>query len=105
MHDENGTRSPFPLKDGCQVSITTGHPRSYFTAVILFEDAPTTFAEFNRTNDGTSIPALAPFTNLFTKGSACVPVSVVGTGLAEAKNGTNATILVQFNGGDGNLYQ
>ncbi|KIJ38191.1 hypothetical protein M422DRAFT_259099 [Sphaerobolus stellatus SS14] len=99
----NGTRSPFPLKDGW-VSITTGHPKSCFTVVVSFEISPSTFAEFYKTTNGTDIPALHPFTNLCTKDSLCIPVNVADTGLPEAKNGTNATSL-QFNSGDGNLFQ
>ncbi|KIJ45495.1 hypothetical protein M422DRAFT_120675, partial [Sphaerobolus stellatus SS14] len=98
----NGTRNPFPLTDGW-VSITSEHPKSFFIVVVSFDEDPTTFSEFNTTSNGTKIPPLEPFTNLFSTGDACVPVNVGATGFA--KNGTNATILVQFDGGDGDLFQ
>jgi hypothetical protein len=39
------------------------------------------------------------------QGDACFPVNISSLGLPEVQNGANATIMVQFNGGDGDLFQ
>ncbi len=35
----------------------------------------------------------------------CIPVDIAALGINGVQNGTKATIMVQFNGGDGELYQ
>ncbi|KAF8587337.1 hypothetical protein K439DRAFT_1338632 [Ramaria rubella] len=97
-------RSEFPLSGG-MVSITSEHPQSDIDILISFDANPTMFGEFNQTASGTTIPFLLPFTKMNAQGDACFPVNISSLGLSEAQNGANATIMVQYNGGDGELYQ
>jgi hypothetical protein len=118
-------RSQFPLSGGI-VSITSEHPkadgelhpwillamttdqisRSLLVDILISFDAnPTTFGNFNKTSSGATIPFLMPFTTMNAQGDACFPVNISSLGVSEAQNGVNATIMVQFNGGDGQLYQ
>jgi len=100
----SNNRSQFPLSGGI-VSITSEHPKADVDILISFDSDPTTFAEFNKTSSGQSIPFLMPFTVMNAQGDACFPVNISSLGVSQAQNGANATIMVQFNGGDGELYQ
>ncbi|KAF8587344.1 hypothetical protein K439DRAFT_1256086, partial [Ramaria rubella] len=100
----SNNRSQFPLNGGF-VSITSEHPTADVDILISFDSDPTTFANFNKTDAGESIPFLMPFTVMNAQGDACFPVNVSSVNLPEAKDGANATIMVQFNGGDGELFQ
>jgi len=97
-----GARSPFPL-DGGFVDITSEHPSAVVLIEISFDQNPTTFVQFNTTDNGTTYPPLVPTFTMNYEGELCVPVDseVVGIPIL---NGTNATIQVFFNGGDGQLY-
>ncbi|KZT51065.1 hypothetical protein CALCODRAFT_153824 [Calocera cornea HHB12733] len=97
-----GARSPFPLDSGF-VDITSEHPSAIVGFYISFDADPTTFVQFNTTDNGTSYPMLKPFFSMNWEGELCLPVDAESVGLPIV-NGTNATIQVQFNGGDGNLF-
>jgi hypothetical protein len=43
--------------------------------------------------------------NQIPEGAACWNVDVSALNVTEAKDGTNATIVIIFDGGDGTLYQ
>ncbi|GJJ09956.1 hypothetical protein Clacol_004180 [Clathrus columnatus] len=66
---------------------------------------PTTFAQFNHTANGTTYPFLTPFTVMHAQGDACFPVNASALGISEVHNGADATIMVQFDGPDGVLFQ
>jgi len=72
---------------------------------ISFNEDPTKFSDFNTSSDGSKVPFLVPFIDMNAQGDACVPVNVSALSLPQAKDGANATIMVQFNGGDGDLFQ
>ncbi|KAF8529481.1 hypothetical protein JB92DRAFT_671243 [Gautieria morchelliformis] len=97
-------RTQFPINNGI-VSITSEHPKANVDILISFDSNPTTFQQFNTTSSGQSIPFLLPFTQMNAQGDACFPVNISSLGLPEVQNGANATIMVQFNGGDGDLFQ
>lgn len=42
---------------------------------------------------------------MHAQGDACFPVNADSLGISEIHNGANATIMVQFDGPDGLLYQ
>jgi len=100
------SRSEFPL-GAAIVSITSEHPMAQIAIGMSFKADPTTFSDFfNETSsDGMIIPFLTPYTVMHAQGDACFPVNPSGLGVPEAKDGANATILVQFDGPDGILYQ
>ncbi|KAG8907765.1 hypothetical protein FRB99_002264 [Tulasnella sp. 403] len=99
-----GSRSLFPLSGG-MVDINSHHQSSEFVTLISFDANPTSFSEFNTTSSGQNIPFLIPFVKLQGTGTVCMPVNIAALNIQGVTNGTNATIQVQFNGGDGNLYQ
>ncbi|KAI7868438.1 hypothetical protein BDF14DRAFT_1724581 [Spinellus fusiger] len=90
------TRSQFPLKNGF-VEINAEHPVYSYQVNILVSDAPTETAFTNA-----STVNVASGNNNFPL-QACFPVNL--SQVPNAKNGTNATLQVIFNGGDGLLYQ
>ncbi|KAF8527860.1 hypothetical protein BU17DRAFT_81105 [Hysterangium stoloniferum] len=100
------SRSQFPLGAGI-ISITSEHPTAEISIGMSFKANPTTFADFfNATSsNGNQIPFLTPFTTMHSQGDACFPVNPNNLNVSEATDGANATILVQFNGPDGLLYQ
>jgi len=97
-------RSLFPLSAGA-IEIDSHHTSSVFVTLISFDQNPQNFSQFSTAPDGQSIPYLKPFIQLSGTGEMCVPVNVSALGIQGVGNGTNATIMVQFNGGDGELYQ
>ncbi|KAG8946175.1 hypothetical protein FRC04_012030 [Tulasnella sp. 424] len=97
-------RSLFPLTGGV-VEIDSHHETAQFVTLISFSSDPQSFTDFNTTSDGKAIPFLKPFIQIQGTGEACIPVDVASLNVPGVQNGTNATIQVQFNGGDGWLYQ
>ncbi|KDQ19849.1 hypothetical protein BOTBODRAFT_27273 [Botryobasidium botryosum FD-172 SS1] len=96
-------RVPFPLGQAF-FTINSEHPKANLIALISLNQDPTSLAQFNTTPSGQTIPPLAPFTAV-GQGSFCIPVNVGALNLAGVQSGTNATIQIQYDGGDGNLYQ
>ncbi|EJT98932.1 hypothetical protein DACRYDRAFT_24044 [Dacryopinax primogenitus] len=97
-----GPRAPFSIDQGI-VDITSSHPSASVEIVISFDQNPTTFAQFNATDNGTAYAPLLPTFAMTYQGELCVPVDAATVGVPVV-NGTNATIQVYFNGGDGLLY-
>ncbi|KZS95927.1 hypothetical protein SISNIDRAFT_477815 [Sistotremastrum niveocremeum HHB9708] len=97
-------RTEFPLGPA-QIQISSFHT----TATVLIEvavgiDNPTTFSQFNTTSSGTTYPPLVGF-NQIPEGPACYNVDISSLNISGATNGTDATILIIYDGGDGTLYQ
>ena len=65
---------------------------------------PTNFSQFNTTSSGASYAKLIDFNSVET-GKVCYNVDISSLNIAVAKNGTNATLLVAYDGGDGTLFQ
>ncbi|KAG8920694.1 hypothetical protein FRC01_000636 [Tulasnella sp. 417] len=101
---QTNNRSLFSIDNG-QIQVNARHDTSTFVALISFDADPQNFLDFNQTDDGTPIPLLKPFLALQGAGELCVPVNVSALGVPGVGPGTNATILIQFVGGDGTLYQ
>lgn len=101
---QSNNRSMFPISDG-QVQVNARHDTSTVVVLISFDADPQNFEDFNHTDAGQQIPLLKPFLQLQGAGELCVPVNVSALGINGVGPGTNATILVQFVGGDGSLYQ
>jgi hypothetical protein len=67
--------------------------------LISFAANPQNITQFSNSSDGAQ---LTNFIKLTKQGEACLPVNVQSLGLPNAKNGANATIQIQYDGGDGN---
>ncbi|WWC86150.1 uncharacterized protein L201_001023 [Kwoniella dendrophila CBS 6074] len=95
-------RQPFPLGKG-PIHIDSHHSLATVVAFISTSSSPTGFNDFNTTSNGTSIP-LASSIFQVKQGDACFNVDLgsLGVGLT---NGSEVTLQVQYDGGDGNLYQ
>lgn len=80
---------------------------SYALAVIgvSFDENPSSLSDFNTTSSGKNYPLLLPTFSTPVEGSFCVQVNVSSLNVANVTNGTEATILMVFNGGDGTLHQ
>jgi hypothetical protein len=72
--------------------------------MISFANAPSDIRNFTQTSTGLAQP---PIRNWFQiDGEAiCIGVDISSIGYPQATNGTNATLAVQYDGGDGNLFQ
>ncbi|KZT39069.1 hypothetical protein SISSUDRAFT_1032926 [Sistotremastrum suecicum HHB10207 ss-3] len=97
-------RTEFPL-DAAEIQINSHHT----LATVLIEvavgiDDPSSFSQFNTTSSGQTYGPLVPF-NQIPEGPACYNVDISSLGLENAQNGTNATIVIIYDGGDGNLFQ
>lgn len=101
--DTINNRTDFPLSGG-QLQITSFHTLASVFAEISFNSNPTSFTQFNTSSNGTNYPFLIPV-NQIPEGAACWNVDVSALNVTEAKDGTNATIVIIFDGGDGTLYQ
>lgn len=96
-------RTAFPLSGG-QIQITSFHVQASVFAEISFDSNPTSFTQFNTSSNGTNYSPLIPV-NQIPEGAACWNVNVASLNVTDAKDGTNATLVVIFDGGDGTLYQ
>ncbi|QRV76122.1 nucleoporin-interacting protein NIC96 [Ceratobasidium sp. AG-Ba] len=96
-----GPRSPFPL-GAAGINIDSHHDTANLIALISFASNPQNLTQFSNSSDGAQ---LTNFIRLTKQGEACIPVNIESLGLSNVSNGTNATIQIQFDGGDGNLYQ
>ncbi|KAG8907766.1 hypothetical protein FRB99_002265 [Tulasnella sp. 403] len=97
-------RSQFPLNGGW-VSINSKHASANFVTLISLDQNPTSFTQFNTTPTGQNIPFLIPYVKVNGAGEVCLPANIAPLNLTGATEGANATILVQYNGGDAPLYQ
>ncbi|KAG9128298.1 hypothetical protein FRC07_001233 [Ceratobasidium sp. 392] len=96
-----GHRSPFPL-GAAGINIDSHHDTANLIALISFDSNPQNLTQFSNSSNGAQ---LTSFIRLDKQGEACLPVNIQSLGLSNVSNGTNATIQIQFDGGDGNLYQ
>ncbi|ODO07308.1 hypothetical protein L198_00887 [Cryptococcus wingfieldii CBS 7118] len=95
------SRQPFPLGSG-PVHIDSHHTLATVVAFISTSDNPSSFDDFNTTSNGTSIP-LASSIFQVAEGDSCFNIDLGGSlGLT---NGSDVTLQIQYDGGDGNLYQ
>ncbi|KGB77594.2 hypothetical protein CNBG_3432 [Cryptococcus deuterogattii R265] len=96
------TRQPFPLGSG-PVQIDSHHTLATVVAFISTNSNPTSFNDFNTTSNGTSIP-LASSIFQVAQGERCFNIDLKSLNIG-LTNGSEVTLQVQYNGGDGNLYQ
>ncbi|EIW67915.1 hypothetical protein TREMEDRAFT_40062 [Tremella mesenterica DSM 1558] len=96
------TRQPFPLTQA-PIWIDSHHTTASVVAFISTSETPTSFDDFNKTSNGTSIPLLTNFFQVH-EGEYCwnVDFSSLNIGLT---NGSLVTLQIQFDGGDGFLFQ
>ncbi|KIM33896.1 hypothetical protein M408DRAFT_325468 [Serendipita vermifera MAFF 305830] len=97
------TRTPFPLGDGF-IRLTSTHEPFNILVLISFVDNPTDIKNFTFTPSG---EAQAPVRDFFqvTMDDVCIGVDIGAIGYANATDGARATIAIQYQGGDSNLYQ
>lgn len=91
-----GSRSEFPLENGF-VQINSGHTSYKYTVKVITSSNPST-SDFT----GSNATVIGSGSRNYP-GDACLTVSTNnGT---DIKAGTNATIQITYDGGDGSLYQ
>ncbi|GAA97288.1 uncharacterized protein L969DRAFT_84278 [Mixia osmundae IAM 14324] len=90
-----GERQPFSLGQSV-LNIDSHHNTAQVALTLSYAQAPTAFSDFN--------VSISPSFTLQGQGNWSFPVDL-GTLSPAPVNGTNATIQIFFNGGDGALYQ
>jgi hypothetical protein len=98
-----GPRNTFPLGDA-YIVLSSEHAAATITVLISFNQNPTTFPDWTNSTTGQPQPRLRDFFQT-TSSSICIEVDIQSRNYADAKDGANATILVQYSGGDGDLFQ
>ena len=73
--------------------------------MISIEQNPTNFSVFNTSTTGISLPVAVPFFKTSGEGLACTAIDIANLGIEGVTDGSNVTIQVQFDGGDGDLFQ
>ncbi|KAL7414332.1 hypothetical protein BDY24DRAFT_414538 [Mrakia frigida] len=97
----NPVRTPFSLAN-TSMAITSHHTLATVSVLISFAEAPTTFYQFS---NGTTLPLVKDNFQI-PEGPACFFVDVgEAINTQTISNGTEATFMVRFSGGDGDLYQ
>ncbi|KPV73508.1 uncharacterized protein RHOBADRAFT_4995, partial [Rhodotorula graminis WP1] len=99
------SRTPFPLSGPAPVTIGSHHASADVAIFLSFDSNPTSFADFNETSSGQSYGPLKPFGQISGTGDYCYTVDVASLGISNLSNGTVATLQVEYNGGDGYLFQ
>lgn len=79
------------------IVLDSEHATATITVLISFNQSPTGFADWTK-------PPLRDFFQT-TDSSICIGVDIQSLNYPDAKDGANATLLVQYSGGDGDLYQ
>nr|GAT58973.1 predicted protein [Mycena chlorophos] len=111
----NGPSQPptfFPLSGGV-ISLNSEHTNWVVAISITSKTDPTQFSDFAPvtnvlSTDPTQFSDFAPVTNVLSatgEGLFCLPFDLSKTNATGFVDGMNATIQVEFNGGDGNLFQ
>ncbi|SCV71525.1 BQ2448_3113 [Microbotryum intermedium] len=102
----SSSRAPFPLSGLGAVLIDSHHPTAQVGIIAAVGYANvTSFADFNQTASGQKTGMLMPFGTIQGEGEWCFDVTFDSLGAGVIPNGTLATIQVEFNGGDGLLFQ
>jgi len=96
-----GTRTPFPLTDG-YIAFITSHPSWTAGVMISTKADPSSFDDFHNSTGGDQLAV--PYFQA-SGVSACIKVEIGSLGLSGATDGSNVTLQMAFNGGDGVLYQ
>lgn len=68
-------------------------------------DNPNNFDNFTVNNTGEAQLLVRDFASEELPGEFCLPLNISAAGIPGVGEGSNVTIQVVFNGGDGNLYQ
>jgi len=97
-------RTVFPLDNGFIV-MNSEHPQWTAGVLISIEQNPTNFSVFNKSTTGVSLPLVHQFFQASGEGLFCFPLDIGAANISGVGDGTNVTIQVEFNGGDGNLFQ
>ncbi|EJD04039.1 uncharacterized protein FOMMEDRAFT_133385 [Fomitiporia mediterranea MF3/22] len=97
-------RTTFPLDQGF-VTINSEHPSWSAQILISIDQDPTSFSNFNTSSTGVQLPSAVPFFKATGEGPACIAIDIANLNITGVKDGSNVTIQVQFDGGDGNLFQ
>ncbi|GAA5938788.1 uncharacterized protein JCM15063_004868 [Sporobolomyces koalae] len=98
------SRTPFPLNAQGSILIDSHHPSAQVAVLISFDENPTSIQQFTHLANGSSYGLLQNFESLSGEGEFCLSVDIASLNVG-ATNGTPATIQVEFNGGDGTLFQ
>jgi hypothetical protein len=72
-------------------------------AIISTAQNATSFDQFNNSTGGFQFAV--PYFKVENNGTVCAPVNIGSLGLAGIKDGSNVTVQIVYQGGDGNLYQ
>ncbi|KAI0343901.1 hypothetical protein BDW22DRAFT_1419020 [Trametopsis cervina] len=91
----NSTRTDFPLSGGF-ISINSEHPKWVLGVELSTVPQPTSFQNFS---------GAVPFFQVTGEGKYCFPVDFASSGISGLQHGSNITIQLVFDGGDGQLYQ
>ncbi|BGP34266.1 hypothetical protein JCM10296v2_006081 [Rhodotorula toruloides] len=98
-------RTPYPLSGSAPLLIDSHHPTADVAVLISFDQNPSNFSAFNQTSEGQRYGLLKPFGRINGQGEFCFNVDIASLGVNGLQNGSVATIQVEFNGGDGALFQ
>ncbi|BGP02238.1 hypothetical protein RTG_02416 [Rhodotorula toruloides ATCC 204091] len=101
----SSSRTPYPLSGSAPLLIDSHHPTADVAVLISFDQNPTNFSAFNQTSEGQGYGLLKPFGRINGQGEFCFNVDIASLGINGLQNGSVATIQVEFNGGDGALFQ
>ncbi|MBW0536691.1 hypothetical protein O181_076406 [Austropuccinia psidii MF-1] len=97
-------RQSFPLSGQTPIVISSHHPTAEVAIIISFNSNPTSFAQFKHKGQPNF---LMPFGKIKGETSFCfnVDISSLRSRIPKISEGTLATLQVEYNGGDGLLYQ
>ncbi|KAF4623353.1 hypothetical protein D9613_001602 [Agrocybe pediades] len=94
-------RTTFPVSGGF-FTIKTGHPGWTAGVIISTVDNPRSFDNFTANGNQQFVRNFAKEADA---GTFCVPLNISEAGIEGVRDGSNVTIQIVFDGGDGNLYQ
>ncbi|KAF9042094.1 hypothetical protein BJ165DRAFT_1327426, partial [Panaeolus papilionaceus] len=99
--DVTTNRTVFPLSGGI-FSVRAGHPGWTAGVIISTVSNPNNFDNFTANGQQQLVRGFAHEDNA---GTFCMPLNISAANIPGVGDGSNVTIQVVFEGGDGNLYQ
>ncbi|EPQ60925.1 hypothetical protein GLOTRDRAFT_68971 [Gloeophyllum trabeum ATCC 11539] len=97
-------RTMFPLSNGV-IELRSEHPSWTIGVIISTAQNPTSQDNFTDPKNSSAFQQVMQYNKQSGSGYFCLPVDIQASGISGVKDGSNVTIEIIFDGGDGQLYQ
>jgi len=97
-------RTTFPLTNGV-IELNSEHPSWTIGVIISTAQNPTAQDNFTTPSNSSAFQYVMEYNRQSGEGLYCLPLDIEAAGVSGIQDGSNVTIEIIFDGGDGTLYQ